>query len=325
MLPHGPTTTPLGRGLLLALLAGGLLACGGSADAPGQDAGFAPVQTEPAVGAALVKDSALGGLVAGAPAPEGPGELPVEPPLEPPPGGEPGEPGVAQAIAYTHSLGLRLPVAEVEPLLQAHTAACRNAGPATCIIISSWTNRPAEDWVSAGLNVKATPAFIEAFLAGVEAPVTAAGGEVTARATNAQDLTRQIIDSEARLNAQVALRRRLEGLLATREAKLGDLLGIERELARVTAEIESMTAALRGLRLRVALSDLTISYETRARAVTASTFEPLTSALSGFLRTFLAALGAVITAFAAGLPWLLLAGVSLWIWVKLVWPRIRRR
>ena len=35
--------------------------------------------------------------------------------------------------------------------------------------------------------------------------------------------------------------------------------------------------------------------------------------------------GAVITAFAVGLPWLILLGVFLWVWLKLIWPRIRRK
>jgi len=33
----------------------------------------------------------------------------------------------------------------------------------------------------------------------------------------------------------------------------------------------------------------------------------------------------VITAFAIGLPWLFLIGLMLWIWLRLIWPRIRRK
>ncbi|MBL8200929.1 MAG: DUF4349 domain-containing protein [Chromatiales bacterium] len=142
--------------------------------------------------------------------------------------------------------------------------------------------------------------------------------------TNAQDLTRQIIDTDARLKAQAGLRRRPEGLLETRNAGLEDLLGIERELARVNGDIDALTTTIRTLRLRVALYDLAISYETRERSVTATTFDPLTRALAGFLGNFTAALGAAITAFATGLPWLLLAGLVLWLWVKLLRPRFRR-
>lgn len=248
------------------------------------------------------------------------------PPVEPPPGepGEPGEPGVPQAIAYSHGIGLRLPFAKVEALLEVHTAACRAAGPATCIIINSWTNRNAEDSISATLSLKATPAWIEGFLGGVDKVVETAGGEITSRSTTAQDLTRQIIDTEARLKALAALRQRLESLLATRAAGLQDLLATERELARVNGEFDSLTTTIRSLRLRVAMSDLTINYETRERPVTATTFDPLADALSGFLRNFTAALGAAITALATGLPWLLLAGLVLWLWVRLLRPRFRR-
>ena len=30
-------------------------------------------------------------------------------------------------------------------------------------------------------------------------------------------------------------------------------------------------------------------------------------------------------AFAVGLPWLILIGVFVWIWLKLIWPRVRRK
>ncbi len=93
----------------------------------------------------------------------------------------------------------------------------------------------------------------------------------------------------------------------------------------MTGEIESIEAQLKALRLRVSMSSLDISYETKVPAFSGSRSNPLGEALGDFFFDFSAALASVITAFAVGLPWLILIGIFLWIWLKLIWPRIRKR
>jgi hypothetical protein len=235
------------------------------------------------------------------------------------------EPGAQQYIAYSHSLGLRLPKGSVEPMLQGHVEDCRTAGTETCIVINSNVYNSNEDYVSGNVSIRATPDWIETFLGGVEAETEAADGEITSRSTRAEDLTRSIIDTGARLDAQRTLRSRLEGLLERRDGTLGDLLQIERELARVIGEIESTEAQLRALRLRVSMSSLDVSYETKVPAFSGSRSNPLGEAIGDFFYNLSSAIAAVITAFAVGLPWLVLIGIFLWIWLKLFWPWIRRK
>lgn len=244
---------------------------------------------------------------------------------EPAPGGERPdvEPGAEQYIAYSHSLGLRLPKGGVDAMMQSHIEACREAGTNTCIVVNSNTYNYDEDRVNGNLSIKAKPDWIEAFLSAVDQATEAAGGEITSRSTSAVDLTRAIIDTASRLDAQKTLQTRLEGLLERRDGTLGDLLQIERELARVTGEIESIEAQLKALRLRVAMSELSVSYETKIAPFSSSRSNPLGEAFGNFFYNLSAAIGAVITAFAVGLPWLLLLGVFLWIWLKLIWPRMR--
>ncbi len=235
------------------------------------------------------------------------------------------EPGAEQYIAYSHSLGLRLPKGGVDTMMQAHVKACQDAGTNTCIVINSNIYNSNEDYVSGNVSLRAKPDWIEAFLGAVDEATEEAGGEITSRSTRAEDLTREIIDTDSRLDAQRTLQGRLEGLLERRDGTLGDLLQIERELARVTGDIESIEAQLKALRLRVSMSSLDISYETKMPAFSGSRSNPLGEALGDFFYNLSAAIGAVITAFAVGLPWLLLIGLFLWIWLKLIWPRVRRR
>lgn len=232
---------------------------------------------------------------------------------------------VQQYIAYSHSVGMRLPVKSIEPTMQGHIAACKAAGPAVCVVTNSWMNAYSEDQISASLNLRATPDWIEKFLSGVEAEAEAAKGEVTNRQTTAEDLTVSIIDTGARLNAQETLQKRLEKLLADRPGELGDILETERELARVNGEIDSLKSTLAALRQRVDMSQLAVSYDTKINPVSQGALQPLGEAFGNFFYNLASAVAAVVTAFAVGLPWLLLIGVLLWIWLRAIWPRIRRK
>ncbi|KCZ50814.1 DUF4349 domain-containing protein [Hyphomonas pacifica] len=239
--------------------------------------------------------------------------------------GAPVEEAAQQYIAYSHSLGLRLPVKSIEPVMDGHVAACNAAGPSKCIVTNSWYNSYSDDEASGSLQLRATPDWIESFLKGVDEEAEAANGEVTNRQTTAEDLTVSIIDTDARLNAQQTLQRRLEDLLANREGELGDILATERELARVNGEIDSLKSSLKALMLRVEMSRLDINYETKRNPVSQSALSPIANAFGDFFYNLSGALAAVITAFAVGLPWLILIGVFLWVWLKLIWPRLRKK
>ncbi len=241
-------------------------------------------------------------------------------------GGEaPASDGAVQFIAYSHALGMRLPVASIEPTLQAHAERCKSAGPAVCVVVNSSLSAYSEDQVYAALQIRAIPSWIEPFLAGAEAEAKAVKGEVTNRQTTAEDLTVSIIDTDARLKAQLALQQRIEQLLADRPGNLGELLETERELARVNGEIDSLTSSLKALRQRVDMSQLSVDYQTKVNPVSEGALAPLSDAFGNFFYNLARAVAAVITAFAVGLPWLLLIGALLWIWLRLIWPRIRRK
>ncbi|MEM1088315.1 MAG: DUF4349 domain-containing protein, partial [Pseudomonadota bacterium] len=236
-----------------------------------------------------------------------------------------GGPAVEQFIAYSYRLGLTLPKGTVEPMMQSHASACRAAGPATCIVINSNINSRDEDYASGNLSLRAKPDWIETFIGSIDDDAAEAGGEITGRSTSAEDLTRQIVDTGARLDAQKTLQTRLMTLLERRDAELGDLLQIERELARVTGGIESIEAQLKTLRLRVAMSSLDIGYQTNVPAFSSTRENPLGVAFGDFFYNLSAAIASVITAFAVGLPWMILIGLLIFIWLRLIWPWVRRK
>ncbi|MEM7729488.1 MAG: DUF4349 domain-containing protein [Pseudomonadota bacterium] len=224
----------------------------------------------------------------------------------------------ASMIAYRYAYGVSLPTVSVEPVMRAHMQRCLDAGPSACQVLNASSQNQSEDYASAYLSLRAAPGWLDGFRSGLEASVEASDGRITDSSVSAEDLTRQIIDADARLTAQTALRERLLTLLETRDAKLQDLLSVERELARVQAQIESATALLKNLRQRVSMSVLDLRYQSRARAVSQSAVSPVVDALRGFLRTLSHGLAAVIGFIAIALPWLLfviIPGIFLLRWL----------
>jgi Domain of unknown function (DUF4349) len=90
----------------------------------------------------------------------------------------------------------------------------------------------------------------------------AALGDELHRQVQVRDVTEEFADIEARLRALRAVQERLEALLS-KAANTSEALAIERELQRVTGEIESMLGRLKVLSELVAFSTITVSFEPR--------------------------------------------------------------
>lgn len=222
-------------------------------------------------------------------------------------------------LAYRYNYGFELPAQTVAATAKSHAQMCQDAGPDTCQLLSSSTNDSNEDYVTANLSLRAEPDWLETFVSQIQSSVSEKDGRMTSNSVSAEDLTRSILDTDARLKAQTTLRDRLQGLLATRDAKLPDLLALERELARVQSEIESATTTLSVLQQRVTMSQVDINYQSQSVAVSRSAFAPILAALKSFFAELSYGLAGVISFFASVLPWLLfviLPGLFLlrWFW-----------
>ena len=85
-------------------------------------------------------------------------------------------------------------------------------------------------------------------------------GDVLHRDVSAQDVTEEFADLEVRMKNARAVRDRLEQLLA-KATTIQDSINLERELARVTAELERFEGRMKLLRDRAAFSTLTLRFE----------------------------------------------------------------
>jgi hypothetical protein len=83
-------------------------------------------------------------------------------------------------------------------------------------------------------------------------------GDVTHRDIKAQDVTDEFVDLQARLKNAYAIRDRLNDLLS--RAPVKEALEIEKELGRVTEDIERMEGKLKLLRDQMAYSTITVTF-----------------------------------------------------------------
>ena len=85
-------------------------------------------------------------------------------------------------------------------------------------------------------------------------------GFVGERRVNLDDVTDQVVDAQGRLASLRASRDRIRSLM-DRAGGMSDVLTLERELARVQAEIESLEGRLAAIQGAVALSEVNIRLE----------------------------------------------------------------
>ena len=90
--------------------------------------------------------------------------------------------------------------------------------------------------------------------------VVAGLGSEKRRTTTGKDVTDQYSDLEARLKSTVALRDRLEQLLA-RAATLDEILTLERQIARLQTEIDGLQSHIDRLKSQTTLASLSVSLD----------------------------------------------------------------
>lgn len=228
-------------------------------------------------------------------------------------------PVVAPSIAYAYRFGLELPADAVPTVMGRHEQACIAAGPSVCQVIGASSSRMGRDSVEARLEMRAAPAYVGRFRAALDGEARGAGGRVSQQAVESEDLTRQLVDTEARIRAMETLRDRLQQLLATRSGTLEQLLQVERELARVQGELDATRSALAVMRTRVQTSRLDVTYSAAGRLAPDSAARPVVDALNSASYAFMTSLGMLILFIASVLP-VLLVGTPL-IWLLWRWRR----
>lgn len=233
-----------------------------------------------------------------------------------------GEPARAPAsrgpqIAYSFGLGYRIPAAEIPKAQAAHVAQCDAMGPTRCRIVFQSRSDQDGGYASGTLRLQVEATKARDFADRMDEVVAGKGGQVSNREMTAEDLSKQIIDIEARIAAKEALAGRLVEILKRRDGKVADLVEAERAYADVQEELDAARSTMAEYSQRVRMSEITASYQA-IRPSGAAAGRPVADALSAAGRTFGASVAALISVMVAALPWLLLGALLVWAFRKIV-------
>ena len=232
-------------------------------------------------------------------------------------GGLPGRPAPKPlaldlpSLAYVYDFSLEAPAAAVPDMMRRHEQLCIDSGPTQCQVLGSSLESEGRDEASGRLEMRATQSWVRMFRPGLEADARDAGGELRGSATETEDLTQPIADTDAALKSKIEVRDRLRAMLK-RPGDLEDVMRVEQELQRVQAEIDSATSALNQLNTRVEAVRVTVAYASVAPIAPEGAFKPFKQAAGGFVRTFMGVLAGIAWIAAVALPFVIVFGPVLW-------------
>ncbi len=144
-------------------------------------------------------------------------------------------------------------------------------------------------------------------------------GKVRSIATSSTDVTREYFDVETRLAVKEASVRRLTQLM-DRASRVEDIVAVERELARATAELESLKGQITYFDRNIAQSELRLHLTESGSGFGTATARGVKQAIRNAAATFGQSIGTLIYLVVFLLPWMLVVMI-LW----LILRKIRRR
>ncbi len=174
----------------------------------------------------------------------------------------------APMLALAYKLGLVVPVDQVRPLMESHQEACERAGSDQCQVLAANASAEGDDKATAELTLRATPAWMRVFRTRAEADAKDLGGRIDEAATEGDDLSTQVIDTEAAQAARAAERARLTELMSRRADSLQDTLQVEQEITRVQGEMDQAASELAAMKNRIVMQTVTVAYASPAAALT---------------------------------------------------------
>lgn len=204
-------------------------------------------------------------------------------------------------LAYDYDYRWRMPAAEIGALQRRHASLCEQQGPASCQILGMSKTGEEEGEVRGVLEMAVASKQARAFGALLEDEAEDAGAEQVSAEIASEELSRNIVDTEARLAARTELRDRLLQVLKTRKGTVAELVEAERSVAQVDEEIDQARSWLKEMQGRVAYSKVTVNYET-GTPVTSDFLGPVTGVLGSLGTIFGYMLAILIIVCAVALP-----------------------
>lgn len=224
----------------------------------------------------------------------------------------------APQIAYEYSYGYRLGIGDIGPVQQKHLALCDALGVVRCRIVSLQRESNDGEFVTASLSLQVDSKIARDFGLKLDKAASDAGGDVASRSITAEDLSKDIVDTAARIKAKQALADRLLLLITNRSGKVGELVEAERAFAEAQEELDAARSWMATMQQRVSMSKVEISYASNAPSGNGF-WRPVRDSFASAGQTFGNSIGAVVTFVVVVAPWIALLLVFVWLFRKLGW------
>lgn len=213
-------------------------------------------------------------------------------------------------LAYAYALTYLLPGDKIAATQDAHRDLCEEMGPARCQLLALERGIGNEQSSNASLKLRVASSEARRFQILLEHGVTQAGGRTENAKIATDEVSKQIVDTEARIRQRELLVARLTETLRTRNGKVPDLVAAERSVTQAQEELDQARSWLGELQGRVAMSEFDIRYGAIApSATTEGVGAQLGEAVQGSGAVFLIGLRFVLSLMIYLLPWLLLIGL----------------
>ena len=204
-------------------------------------------------------------------------------------------------LAYDYGMAFELESRSIGKLMRRHATVCEQQGPASCRIVGMDLSGRADDDVRGKLSLAVAANHARAVTALLEDEAADAGAELASSTIGSEEVSKQIVDTEARIRAREELRDRLMEVLRTRKGSVKELVEAERSVAAVNEEIDQARSWLAATKRRVSFSRMEIDYAPGTGAV--SEFAaPIEGALGSLGGIFGALIAVLIVMLAIGLP-----------------------
>ncbi|MES2988064.1 MAG: DUF4349 domain-containing protein [Pseudomonadota bacterium] len=210
-------------------------------------------------------------------------------------------------LAYAWSLGFLVPDDKLASAQDRHRSMCEDMGAARCQILSLERGTGTDQTGAGTLKLRVVSNEARAFSNQLSNVIEDAGGRSTDTKVEGEDVSKSIIDTEARIRQRELLVARLTNVLRTRKGSVGELVEAERSVTAAQEELEQARAWLKEQQGRVAMSEFQIRYMAiTASANAESVGAQLGDATQASAATFLIGLRTFFTLAIYLLPWALL-------------------
>jgi hypothetical protein len=219
-------------------------------------------------------------------------------------------------LAYAHDVQIRLAATRVAANLAKAREACTSQKLGPCDVLGEQLS--AGEFPSGQLVMRAAPEAVGGLVG-----LAADGGEVAQRSTHAEDLAQAVADNGLRRKRLELQHAKLSEIMARRDAKVEDLIGLSARLASIEAELHAAEQEAATQQRRIATNLLTLNFQAEnvAVAMPTETHTRVGEALRNLTSIWdTVAAGLVTLLLGAGLPFAMLAAGA-WLLVR----RLRRK